>query len=202
LLIEDTCDQLRTPALKSTIENRKLIIDNTAAESQSMSIVYRGRVFSVEVLEKRLPNGHDHQFEIVRHPPSIVLVPFEADGRLVLVRQYRAPVDRELWECPAGTVNPNEPADAAARRECEEEIGLIPGSLRRLGGWYPSPGYCDEEMIFFRAWDLAQPPPGSRRPPDEDEFIHAERFTVDEARAMLARGDIVDLKSAFALSLV
>jgi ADP-ribose pyrophosphatase len=171
-------------------------------EDWFMSTVFKGRVFSVEVQTRRLPNGHDHQFEIVRHPPSVVLIPFEADGQLVLIKQYRAPVDRDLWEFPAGTLNPNETAEAAARRECEEEIGRIPGSLKRLGGWYPSPGFCDEEMIFFRAWDLAEPPPDSRRQPDEDEIIHAETFTVKEARAMLERGDIVDLKSAFALSLI
>jgi ADP-ribose pyrophosphatase len=167
-----------------------------------MSVVYRGRVFSVDVESRRLPNGRDHQVEIVRHPPSIVLIPFEADGRLVLIKQYRAPVDRELWEFPAGTLNPNESVEAAARRECEEEIGRIPGTLERLGGWYPSPGYCDEEMIFFRAWDLVTPPPASRRQPDEDEVIHPETFTVEEVRAMLARREIVDLKTAFALSLI
>ncbi len=68
----------------------------------------------------------------MRHPPSVVLIPIDDDGRVVLVRQYRPSVDRELWELPAGSLEPGETAEAAAARECEEEIGLAPASVERL----------------------------------------------------------------------
>src|SRR5690349_13047347 len=124
-------------------------------------IVYTGRVFSVEVTKKRFPNGRDHEVGIVRHPPAVVIVPIDANGRVILIRQYRPSIERELWEVPAGSVDRGESPEAAAKRECEEEIGLVPRALVRVCSLYPTPGYCDEEMIFFRASDLGPPPPDS-----------------------------------------
>ena len=165
-------------------------------------IVYAGRVFSVEVENRRHPNGKTHEVAIVRHAPSVVLIPMEDDGRVVMVKQYRAPLDRETWELPAGSVDPGERADDAARRECEEEIGRVPEQIERLGAWYPVPGYCDEEMVFFKVSGLRLPAPDSAHKPDEDEDIEARSVTTTEARAMVARGDIIDLKTAFALTLI
>jgi ADP-ribose pyrophosphatase len=167
-----------------------------------MTVVYKGRVFSVEVGKRDFPNGRAHDVAIVRHPPSVVLIPVEDDGRVVLVKQYRAALDRVMWEFPAGSLDAGESADAAARRECEEEIGRVPGRIERLGAWFPTPGYCDEEMIFYRLSDLRAPPPDSPHAPDDDEDITAAPFTLAEARAMSQRGDIVDLKTAFALTLL
>jgi ADP-ribose pyrophosphatase len=107
-----------------------------------------------------------------------------------------------LWEVPAGSVDADESADAAARRECEEEIGRAPQRIDRLGAWYPAPGYCDEELIFYSATALRAPDPRSRHWPDADEDISAQSFTIAEARAMVARGEIVDLKTAYALTLL
>jgi len=167
-----------------------------------MRIAYSGRVFSVETGPCRFPNGREHEIEIVRHAPSVVLIPIEADGRIVLVGQYRAPLDREIWECPAGRVNLDETAEQAACRECEEEIGRVPYRIERIRGLYPAPGFCDEELIFFRVSDLRPPPPDSTRRPDEDEDISARSVAVADARAMVERGEIVDLKTAYALTLL
>ena len=167
-----------------------------------MRTVFTSRVFSVEVGAKRFPNGREHEVAIVRHPPAVVVVPLEDDGRVVLIRQFRAAIDRELWEVPAGSVDRSEAAEEAARRECEEEIGRAPQRVERLGALFPPPGYCDEEMIFFKATGLRQPPADSPRKADEDEDITAKSVTIAEARAMVARGEIVDLKTAYALTLI
>ena len=167
-----------------------------------MPFVFKSRVFSVEVGKKRFPNGREHEVAIVRHPPSVVLIPLEDDGRVVVIKQYRAPIDRETWEFPAGSLDPDESAEAAARRECEEEIGRVPQRVERLAALFPTPGYCDEQMIFFRLSDLWQPPADSPHKPDEDEDIEARSVTVDEARTMVARGEIIDLKTAYALTLI
>jgi len=167
-----------------------------------MPIVFKSRVFSVEVGKKRFPNGREHEVAIVRHPPSVVLIPLEDDGRVVVIKQYRAPIDRETWEFPAGSLDPDESAEAAARRECEEEIGRVPQRVERLATLFPTPGYCDEQMIFFRLSDLRQPPADSPHKPDEDEDIEARSVTVDQARTMVARGEIIDLKTAYALTLI
>jgi ADP-ribose pyrophosphatase len=126
----------------------------------------------------------------------------EADGRVVIVRQYRAPLDRELWEFPAGRLDEGESAEDAARRECEEEIGLVPHHIERVRGLYPAPGFCDEELIFFRVSDLRRPPSDSPHKPDDDEDITTAIVSIAEARAMLERGEIVDLKTAYALTLI
>ena len=167
-----------------------------------MNTIYKGRVFSVETGTRRFPNGREHEVEIVRHAPSVVLIPVEHDGRVVIVKQYRAPLDRETWEFPAGRLNDGESAEAAARRECEEEIGLVPHRLEKLQALYPAPGFCDEELIFFRVSDLRLPAPGSPHRPDEDEDITTRTLPIAEARAMLERGEIVDLKTAYALTLL
>jgi ADP-ribose pyrophosphatase len=167
-----------------------------------MSIVYKGRVFSVEVEQHRFPDGREHEVAIVRHPPSVVLLPIAGDGRIILIRQYRPSIARDMWEVPAGSVDAGESPGDAARRECEEEIGLVPATVQRIRGLYPTPGFCDEELIFYRVSDLREPPSDSPNRPDEDEDITAERFTIEEARAMLTRGEIVDLKTAYALTLV
>ena len=167
-----------------------------------MAMVYEGRIFSVEVGRRRFPNGQEHDFEIVRHAASVVLIPVQDDGRVVIVKQYRAPLDRDTWEFPAGRVNDGESADDAARRECEEEIGYVPHRIERIRGLYPAPGFCDEELIFFRVSDLRPPPAGSPHKPDEDEDITPRTLPVAEARAMLTRGEIVDLKTAYALTMM
>lgn len=165
-------------------------------------VIYAGRVFSVEVDHVALSNGLEQELAIVRHPPSVVLIPMQDDGRVVLIRQYRHALKRGIWEVPAGSVDAKESAEAAAARECEEEIGQVPDRIERLGSFFPTPGYCDEEMIFFRVSGLKPAPPDSPRRPDEDEDIEAHPLTIADAKAMVARGEIVDLKTAYAMSLI
>ena len=121
--------------------------------------------------------------------------------------EYSAAVERHFAapkmarELPAGSLHEGETPEAAAERECEEEIGRVPTRLERLTGLFPAPGFCDEELIFFRASGLRRPDPHSGRAPDEDEDILAQAFHLDEARAMVKEGAIVDLKTAFGLTL-
>jgi ADP-ribose pyrophosphatase len=103
---------------------------------------------------------------------------------------------------PAGGIEPGEDAETAVRRECTEEIRRVPHHMVRLGAWYPSPGFCDELMMFFRVSDLRDPPADSPYKPDEDEHISVRSVTLAEARAMVANGEIVDLKSAYALTMI
>ena len=167
-----------------------------------MAIVYKGRVFSVDVEAVQGPGDRTHEVATIRHAPSVVLIPVLDDGRVVMIRQFRHSGGRDLWEMPAGGIEPGESAEAAASRECEEETGLAPSRLERLGALFPAPGYCDEEMIFFRVSGLGPPAKDSPHRPDEDEAIAVHPMTVADAKAMVARGDIVDLKTAYALALI
>ena len=165
-------------------------------------IVYQGRVFFVEVDKISLSNEREAELAIVRHRPSVVLIPVQDDGQIVMIRQYRHALKRDIWELPAGNVDEGESAEAAAARECEEEIGQVPTRIDRLGSFYPTPGYCDEEMIFFRVSGLRPPAADSPHKADDDEDITTRAMPPGDAKAMVARGEIVDLKTAYALTLI
>ena len=164
--------------------------------------VYTGRIFQLEIDVVKLPTGHTIDMEIVRHPGSVVLLPIPEPGKIILIRQYRYTIDRWIWELPAGSLKPGEDPDEAAARECEEEIGLAPHTVTRVGGYYPTPGFCDELMNYYRCEDLRPPAPDSTARKDDDEEIEPRVFTLDEARALVASGEIVDLKTLAGLSLL
>ena len=114
----------------------------------------------------------------------------------------RHAIGRWAWELPAGSLKPGEKVEDAATRECHEEIGLVPGRLERLGAFFPTPGYCDEEMNVYRATGLRQPAAHEQAAPDEDEDIEAQPFTPARLREMIASGEIIDLKTVAGLALV
>ncbi len=163
-------------------------------------LVFDGKIFKVRVDRVRFPHGRDVSLEVVRHPPSVVLIPIPEPGRVFLVRQFRYPVNQWMWELPAGSIDPGESAETAARRECHEEIGMLPVRLELVGRFFPTPGYCDEEMNIYRIDGLEHP--RDKATQDEDEILEPRTFTIDEARAMVRRGEITDMKTALALTLV
>jgi ADP-ribose pyrophosphatase len=165
--------------------------------------VYHGRVFTVQIETITLPKGGELKAEIIRHPGSVVIVPVTDAGEIVLVQQYRHAIGRLAWELPAGSLKPGEQIEHAAIRECHEEIGFIPASMKRAGSFFPTPGYCDEEMHFFIASGLRKPGADDEAAhQDEDEDIEARPFPLATVRAMIASGEIVDLKTVAGLSLL
>ncbi|MSO29493.1 MAG: NUDIX hydrolase [Acidobacteria bacterium] len=167
---------------------------------EQIRTVFEGRIFTVQIETITLPKGGRFDADIVRHPGSVVLVPITGEGRIVLVRQYRHPIGRWVWELPAGSLKPGEDPQKAAARECQEEIGLVPSAVEKLGSLFPTPGYCDEEMNFYRLTGLRAPGDGDPvAHPDEDEDIESKAFSVAEIHAMVDRGEIVDMKTVAAL---
>ncbi len=178
-------------------------MSDATATVRSKQVVYKGKIVSVEVAEVRLPHGAESRMEVVRHPGSCVIAAMPDADHIVLVRQYRYPLDRFLWELPAGSLKPGENPREGAIRECEEEIRLIPSHVENLGKYYPTPGYCDEYMMLFRMTDLKEPKPGDPvAEQDEDENIEVRTFSLADARAMVASGEIVDLKTAMAVHIL
>ena len=170
------------------------------AERLSHQRVYDGKVFDVDRDRVRMPNGREVRVDVVRHSRSVVLIPVPEPGHVVLIKQYRYPVNKFLWEFPAGSVDEGETPEKAAVRECHEEIGKVPATVVRLGALYPTPGYCDEEMVFFRLSNLEQPTHEAQV--DEDEDIEAKTFELREAREMVRRGEIVDMKTIAGLGMI
>jgi ADP-ribose pyrophosphatase len=174
-----------------------------AAVPHQIRKVFEGRVFSVVVESIDTRKGGKMNVEIVRHPGSVVLIPMTASGEVILVRQYRHAIRRSAWELPAGTLKPNEEPKKAASRECHEEIGLLPGRLEELGSYFPTPGYCDEEMTFYKATGLREAGPDDEKAEqDEDEDIEKQAFSLEQIRSMIRSGEIIDMKTVAGLALL
>lgn len=159
--------------------------------------VYSGRVLQLDVDEVEEPGGVRATREVVRHSGSVAALAVHEDGRLVLVQQYRYPVNEAVWELPAGRLEPGEAPAAGAARELEEEVGLKAGHLEPLLVFYTTPGFCDERMHLYRASALAS----VEARPDADERIVSKTFTLEEARAMIQRGEVREGKTLVALLL-
>lgn len=144
----------------------------------------------------RYPSDREGTIEVLEHPGSVGIVAFDPNGLLLMVRQYRHPIGRELLELPAGTLDPGESPETCAERELQEETGYRPARLERLGGFYLAPGYCDEYHHVFLATGLSE----SRLEGDE-EAIDLVAMPLEEALRLVVTGEIEDSKTAGTLLL-
>ncbi len=137
------------------------------------------------------PEGFEIKRAFLTHFGSAVIMPVDARGRILLVRQYRLPAQQELWELPAGHIDKGESAIQAARRELAEETGYRAGKVRKLLDFYASPGISQEKMHLFLATDLKA---GVAAPMD-DERIATHWFTTREMDTLIHAGKLIDAKS-------
>jgi len=160
-------------------------------------IVYDGRRFKVQEVQVTGRDGRSTVREVIRHPGAVVIVPVLDDGSIVMIRNYRASIDRTLLELPAGTLEPDEPPEQTAARELEEETGYLARQLQKIAAYYTSPGICDELMHAYVAEGLRAGPP--RR--EAGEEIDNYPMPWPEVVAALRNGSIQDAKSIAALLL-
>lgn len=156
-------------------------------------------MISVVVGDFVAPDGEAFEREIVRHPGAVGIVPVVDDGTYaLLVRQYRAAVDRELLEIPAGKRDVHgEAPDVTARRELIEEIGMRPGRLEQLAALYMTPGFSDEHMTLFIALDLEATATAVQGP--EETHMTVEQIALADIPDLIAAGEIADAKSIIGL---
>jgi ADP-ribose pyrophosphatase len=157
----------------------------------SSETVYSGRVVTLRVDTVELANGRTSRREIVTSRGAVAIVAWDPEGQLLLVRQYRKAVERDLWELPAGTLEPGEDPLHCAYRELQEETGYRAAHIRPLLGLFTSPGFCSEMLQLFEATDLT----AGRAAPEEDELIELRHVSLPDAMAMIESGDIVDAKT-------
>jgi ADP-ribose pyrophosphatase len=162
------------------------------------SRVYEGKVFDLRVDIVRNPEGREMQVDIVEHSGAVVILPFDSDGKLWFVRQYRHPTEKVLLEFPAGTLENGEDPRECAIRECREEIGMMPGEIAELGGFYLAPGYSTEYLHVYSATDLSPSP----LEPDADEAFEIERLSLEQIRAKIDSNEIEDAKTLASLYLL
>lgn len=157
--------------------------------------IYQGKIISVEVAQVEPPNGKRAVRELVRHSGAVAVIPFTEEGQMVLVRQFRKPLDKEIFEIPAGKLEKGEDPLSTARRELREETGYEAERMRFITSFYTSPGFADELLYIYEAEGLR---PG-RKETDEDEFVETCHITLEEGLEMMANQKIHDAKTAFAL---
>jgi ADP-ribose pyrophosphatase len=157
-------------------------------------LAYQGRSITVWQEEVELPNGAVAQLDIVRHPGASCVVPIEADGRVLMLRQYRHAAGGTIWEVPAGKLDGDTPERCAAK-ELEEEAGRRAGRLERLGEIWTTPGFTDEKIHLFAAFDLTEVPHAR----EEHEVIEVVPMPLEAALELIWTGQLPDAKSALAL---
>jgi ADP-ribose pyrophosphatase len=154
------------------------------------SYIYRGKVVTLRKDQVRLPNGKISEREIVEHSGAVAIVPVTREGNIILVKQFRKPVEKETLEIPAGKLNPGEEPEACAQRELQEETGYS-GKLEYKFSYYSTPGFSDEILYMFFARDLMVSPLDA----DEDEFVEKLEVSPQEALHMMDTGEIMDAKT-------
>lgn len=159
--------------------------------------LFDGPIFAIDRDRLTESNGLEVVRDVIRHPGGAGALPLFADGRVALVRQYRHPARAELLEIPAGRIEPGEDPEDCAAREVEQETGFRPGRIKRLAGFYSTPGFCEEILHVFLATDLT---PTSQQL-DHDELVEVHLLELDEALKMIDRGEIVDSKTIIAILL-
>ena len=156
--------------------------------------VYKGKILSLRKDDVVLPNGQQAIREVVEHSGGSAIY-CEVDGKILLVRQYRYPYEKEIWEIPAGKVNPGESPEQTAIRELEEEGGIIAERVEKMFDVYPTPAYTSEIIRIYRADGLTK----SKQHLDEDEFLHSQWIDKDQVVKMIYDGEINDSKTIIAV---
>jgi 8-oxo-dGTP pyrophosphatase MutT (NUDIX family) len=159
-----------------------------------------GAVIELKVGTFESPDGTRFERDIIRHPGAVTVVPLTDDDHVLLVRQYRAAIDTEMLEIPAGKRDvPGEATEVTAARELEEEVGRKAGRIELLGRFYNSPGFCDELSWSYLARDLSEV--GNDLQGVEEQYLTVESVALDDVDAMIAEGAIVDAKTIIGLTL-
>ncbi|MFF3869670.1 NUDIX domain-containing protein [Micromonospora sp. NPDC001898] len=163
--------------------------------------VWAGRIFSVVTDEVTMPGGGTSARDYVRHVGAVAVVAVDDAGQVVLIRQYRHPVGRHLWELPAGLTDVSgEDLAAAAARELAEEVDLTAGTVDVLVDLHSSPGFTDEVVRVFLARDLADVPAERRhRRSEEEADLQVIRVDLDEAVRMVLAGEITNASAVAGL---
>lgn len=167
------------------------------SQAVSQKKKFSGRVLDLNVETHCLPDGRQSEFEIIRHPGGAAILPVLPDGRVLLIRQFRPAIGAMIYEIPAGRLEPGEPPLDCATRELQEETGYVASEVNSLGGFWSTPGFCDEyiHLFYARANDDAE------QQLEPDEVIELCPMTLEEALSLIEKGEILDSKTLLSLLL-
>jgi ADP-ribose pyrophosphatase len=163
----------------------------TEEETLHTRAVFEGRAVRLRIDTVKTADGRKSTREIVEHGDCIAVIAIDEDDNILLVKQYRKAIEKELLEIPAGGIDASEEPEEAVRREMQEETGYLPGKVERLGGFYSTPGYCTEYLYLYLATELTP----SRLHAEDTAGISLVRVPLSEIPALLTSGKIEDAKS-------
>lgn len=171
--------------------------DRFVEKTINSNTIYEGKIIDLKVEEVELPNGKTSKREIVKHPGAVAVLAVTDDKKIVLVEQFRKPLERTIFEIPAGKIDKGEKPEATAVRELEEETGYTCSKVEPIISFYTSPGFADEIVHLFLAKGLKK----MKESPalDEDEFVDVLEVTLDEAQQFIQEQKIYDAKTAYAV---
>jgi ADP-ribose pyrophosphatase len=159
--------------------------------------LFEGKVVRLQIDDVELPNGKTSKREIIKHPGAVAVLALTPENKIVLVEQYRKPMERALVEIPAGKLEPGEKPEVTAVRELEEETGYECNRLDHIISFYTSPGFADELIHLYLATGLRKKE--NPRAADEDEFVELIEVSLEEAIQLVKEQKIFDAKTAYAI---
>ncbi|NLU09825.1 MAG: NUDIX hydrolase [Tepidanaerobacter acetatoxydans] len=159
--------------------------------------IFSGRILKLRLDEVLLPNGRKSTREIVEHPGAVAIVALDEENNILMVRQYRKPIEKELLEIPAGKLEKDESKEICARRELMEETGYYPNEIQHIISFYTSPGFSNEIIHLFLAKNLEKKDAEA----DFDEYLQLEIMPFKDAIKKIYSGQIVDGKTITGLLL-
>ena len=148
-------------------------------------------MINMKDVEVELSNGKISNREVVEHPGAVIIVPITSDKKIVLIKQFRKPVEKVIYEIPAGLIDKGEKLEDAAKRELKEETGYVAGKIKKFLSAYTTPGYSTEMIHYFLATDLKK----ESQSFDEDENIEVELVDLKESIEWIKQGKINDNKT-------
>ena len=160
------------------------------------TVIYNGNYLDLINVDVKLPDGNLSNRDIIKHPGACAIIPFLTDNQVILIEQFRKPLEKTILEIPAGKLDKNEEIINCAHRELEEETGYKAKEMIYLGSIATAPGFCDEIIHLFKATNLYE----GKKSCDEDEFTDIKKFTLDEIKLMIKKGEIIDTKTISILS--
>jgi len=160
-------------------------------------VIYEGKVVQLQVDDVLLPNGKEAKRELIKHPGAVAIIPITKNKKIVMVEQYRKPLEKSIIEIPAGKLEKGESPEITAVRELEEETGYTTKKLTKVTSFYTSPGFADEIMHIYVSDELEKLdfPPAL----DEDEFVEIHELTLAEAKQYIQEQRIHDAKTIYAI---
>ncbi|MFD2704353.1 NUDIX hydrolase [Salibacterium lacus] len=157
--------------------------------------IYNGKIIDVCVHEVQLPDGRTGKREVVNHPGAVAVIARTPSDKIILVRQYRKALEKELFEIPAGKLEPGEDPEMSASRELEEETGYRAQGLKKTASFYTSPGFADEIIHLYEAEQVTR----GQTSTDEDEFVELVEVSLEEAQELIREEKIHDAKTMYAV---